>query len=168
MSTNLSVKELLSHLESRIVRHRERSAFHAQHEALHREQREQHDAELDRLSRLHEAFRSSSSEAAELALQDRVLPQAAEEDLAAGSRPQLTRMVTRIVKDKALHERFGTAAMTREVQERYGKWLRRPVRAHRISIILRRLAAQGSIHLARRGRPHWEALYTRERPEREK
>ena len=165
MSTKLSVEELLSHLESRIAHHRERSAFHAGEEALHRERRSFHDAELEQLTQLQDSFQSASGRITELAAQDKVRPRAVEEDLAAGPNPKLSRMVARVIEDKGAQERFGTNAIVEEVQKRYAEWLRKPVRPHRVSIILRRLSEQRRIHQVRKGRPHWEALYSRERPE---
>lgn len=161
----LSVEELLAHLETQIAHHRERSSFHAGQESLHHERRTFHDAELATLTQLHETFKTTSASIAELAARDKVRPRAAEEDLAAGPRPKLSRMVSGVIEDNGPYERFGTSGIVRGVQERYGEWLRKPVRPHRVSIILRRLADRGRIHLVRPGRPHWEALYTRARPE---
>jgi hypothetical protein len=72
--------------------------------------------------------------------------------------------VTLILRDKGAAERFGPVGLSREVNQRFGQRLRRPVTVAQMSIVLRRLQNQGKIHQVRRGRPHWEALYMKESP----
>jgi hypothetical protein len=70
-------------------------------------------------------------------------------------------MVTRVLELKPPSEVFGTIAITKEVNQHYGKRLRRPVVRKLVSIVLRRLHAAGKLRQVREGRPHREALYTR-------
>jgi hypothetical protein len=49
-----------------------------------------------------------------------------------------------------------------EVNRRLGDLLRRPFELRQVSDVLRRFDRLGRIHLVRAGRPHWQALYTRE------
>lgn len=168
MKTNRSVGDILASLEAQAVFHRERAAFHAGHEEHHRGQRSTHESELAEIERRLEAFRAAASEALDFA--DR--PAAAvpeqdlrQKDLGSASRPKLGRMVTLLLEDKGASERFGPVGLAREVNERFGERLRRPVTVPQISIVLRRLHGQGKIHQVRQGRPHWEALYVKEAPE---
>lgn len=168
MKTNRSVGEILASLESQAGFHRERAAFHAGHEEHHRGQRTAHEAELAEIERRLEAFRAAASEALELAERPGAArgpePEVKKKDLGSASRPKLGRMVTLLLEDKGASERFGPVGLAREVNERFGERLRRPVTAPQISIVLRRLEGQGRIHQVRRGRPHWEALYVKEAP----
>jgi hypothetical protein len=167
MKTNRSVGEILASLESQAGFHRERAAFHAGHEEHHKAQRSAHESELAEIERRLEAFRAAASEALELADRPAVAvpqPDVKQKDLGSASRPKLGRMVTLLLQDKGVSERFGPAGLTREVNERFGERLRRPVTVPQISIVLRRLQNQGKIHQVRQGRPHWEALYAKEEP----
>jgi hypothetical protein len=74
-------------------------------------------------------------------------------------------MAELVIGEKGASERFGPVGLTEEVNLRFGERLRRPVKAGQISTVLRRLHRKGRIHLVRKGRPHWEALYVREAPE---
>lgn len=170
MKTNRSIGEVLTSLEAQAAFHREREAFHAGHEALHREQRSAHAAELAEINRRLDAFRTAAAEALDFA--DRrvaaATPQSLkEEDLGSASRPKLTRMVELVIADKGAAERFGPVGLSAEVNQRFGERLRDPVKAGEVSSVLHRLERKGRIHLLRRGRPHWEALYVREAPEDE-
>ena len=165
MKTNRSVGEILKSLETQAAFHRERAAFHAGHEEHHRGQRSTHESELAEIERRLEAFRAAASEALELADRPAVAvpePDVKQKDLGPASRPKLGRMVTLLLEDKGASERFGPVGLAREVNERFGERLRRPVTAPQISIVLRRLQDQGKIHQVRQGRPHWEALYVKE------
>jgi hypothetical protein len=61
MSAKLSVEDVLSTLETRAVFHRDREAFHAQHEEHHREQRTLHAAELAKIQESLESFNLAPS-----------------------------------------------------------------------------------------------------------
>lgn len=168
MKTNRSVGEILGSLEAQAAFHRERAAFHAGHEEHHREQRSTHEAELAEIERRLEAFRAAAAEALDFADRPVAVPvpdqDLKEKDLGSASRPKLGRMVSLLLQDKGASERFGPVGLAREVNERFGERLRRPVTVPQISIVLRRLQSQRKIHQVRRGRPHWEALYVKEAP----
>ncbi len=165
-TTTWSVPAILESLEAQAAVLREREAFHAGHEAHHREKRSAYAAELAEVSRRLEAFRAAAEEAIELAA--RQAPSAAaavkQADLGSASRPKLGRMVGLLVQEKAATEPFGPVGLAREVNGRFAERLRRPVTAGQVSVVLRRLHRQGKIHRARPGRPHWEALYAKEAP----
>ena len=165
MKTNRSVGEILASLETQAAFHRERAAFHAGHEENHRKQRSGHEADLAEIERRLEAFRAAAAEALDFADRPAVAvpePDVKQKDLGSASRPKLGRMVTLLLEDKGASERFGPVGLAREVNERFGERLRRPVIAPQISIVLRRLQDQGKVHQVRPGRPHWEALYVKE------
>lgn len=165
VKTNRSIDEVLASLEAQATFHREREAFHAEHEGSHRERRTVHAAELEEIRRRLAAFRSAAAEAVELA--DRqgaepAVPGLPQDDVGSRSRPRIHRMLESVIADKAADDRFGPVGLTGEVNRRFGPRLRRPVKAGQVSTALRRLERKGIIHLVRKGRPHWEALYARE------
>jgi len=166
MKTNRSIADVLENLEAQAIHHQEREAFHASQETHHREQRSGHAARLEEIRRRLEAFRAAAVEALDLADEPAVRTAASDEvDLGPASRPRLGRMVDLILASKRSNERFGPVTLCEELNRRFGDRLRRPVDAGQISVVLRRLSRLGRIHLVRRGRPHWEALYVREAPE---
>jgi hypothetical protein len=161
-----SVVEILARLDGQIAFHREREAFHAQQEGFHGDQRMAHLQELESLSRHREALGAAVSAAAALVLRPRPMSPGVGEHIGPSGRPKLARMVARVVAERSPTEPFGAAAVTREVQQRYQADLKKPVDSRLVSIELRRLVKRGHLHLARRGRPHAEALYARQRPAR--
>ncbi len=165
MDTTWSVSAVLASLEKQAAVLREREAFHAGHEARHREQRSGYAAELAEIDRRLEAFRAAAAEAIELAARQApaAAPAVKEADLGSASRPKLGRMVALIIQEKEATEHFGPVGLAREVNHRFAERLRRPVRVDQVSIVLRRMLRLGKIHQSRPGRPHWEALYTKER-----
>lgn len=167
MSTNLSVKDVLAKLEAQYAFHQEREAFHAGQETLHREQRALHAGEMETLARNLEAFRTAAEAAAGLASRATVRLPKDEEALDTGRRGLLTRLITRVLEDKEDDERFGILGVTDELNRRFAEMLRPPADPRQVSVVLRRFARLGRIHLVRRGRPHHEALYVRELPARE-
>lgn len=165
MKTNRSIAEVLANLEAQAAFHEEKEAFHAGLEAQHREQRSGHASRLEEIRRRLEAFRAAASEALDFADEPAVRAAAREEvDLGPASRPKLGRMVKLVVDSKGPGERFGPVTLAAEVNEHFGDRLRRPFDAGQVSVVLRRMSRMGKIHLVRRGRPHWEALYARELP----
>ncbi len=160
-----SVVEILARLDGQIAYHGEREAFHARQEEHHQEQRTAHAGELEKLRRHREALGAAVAAAAALAHQPWPSTPGVGEHIGPSGRPKLARMVARVVAERSPTEPFGTAAVTREVQQRYQADLKKkPVDARLVSIELRRLVKRGLLHLARRGRPHAEALYVRQRP----
>jgi hypothetical protein len=161
----VGIQDVLSALGAEISQHREREAFHAAQEVVHREERARHAAELERLTKLQETLSEAAGAALEIAR--RRLPAHADiEDLGSKSRPRLTRMVEKVVEEKKPDEPFGPMAVAREVTRRFGDRMRKPVDSRLVSIALRRLHERGQIQQVRPGRPHSEALYVRtgERP----
>jgi hypothetical protein len=160
-----SVVELLARLDGQLAYHRERETFHSQQEGFHREQRAVHAGELEVLQKHREGLGAAVAAAAALARRPRPLASAGVgEHIGASGRPKLARMVALIVTERSPTEPFGAAAVTREVQQRYQADLKKPVDPRLVSIELRRMVKRGLLHVARRGRPHAEALYVRQRP----
>ena len=162
MGTELSLQQILANLEARIAFHREREAIAARQEAVFREQRAAHAAELEALTRNLETLKGAAATAVELA--NRPTPPSAPflgPDPDAGRRLKLPRMVARVLEAMPSAEPFGTAAVTAEVNRRYRERLRRPVAARMVSIVLRRMLDAGTLRSVREGRPHHEALYAR-------
>lgn len=165
MSEGRSIAEVLSSLEAQAAFHREREAFHAAEVALHEERRSVHAAELAEIARRLEQFRAAAGEALDFA--DRAVPVPVpvpeEADFGPASRPDVSRLVELMLQGKGARERFGPATLTKEINLRFRDRLRRPVSGGQISVLLRRLSEKGRIHLVRPGRPHWEALYVKEK-----
>lgn len=161
MKANLSVKDILARLEAQHAIHQEREAFHAAEEARHREQREIHAAERETLARSLEAFRATAEAAAALAQKSGVRMPADDDDLDTGRRGLLTRLVGRVVDEKAEGERFGALALAEEVNRLFADRLSGPADVRQVSGVLRRLAAAGRIREVRHGRPRHEALFER-------
>lgn len=165
MSTELTIGEILANLEARISFHREQEALHARQEAQHREQREMHAGELETLTRHYEAFKSTAGLAADLARPPAAHPGAAaaqaEADPEPGRRPRASRLVAKIIEEKRDGESFGARAIAREVNQRFGHRLKRPLDVRVASVILRRLRDARHIHLVQEGKAFHEALYAR-------
>jgi len=162
-----SIEEVLASLEAQAAFYREREAFHAGHEAHHREKRSAYAAELAEINRRLEAFRASAVEAVDFAARQVAppSPDLKQMDLGSASRPKIGRMVALLLQGKGGGDRFGPAGVAREVNQRFGERLRKPATVAQVSIILRRMCRLGKIHLVRRGRPRWESLYVKEAPQ---
>lgn len=161
------MEAIVADLEKQIAHHREREAFHAEQSVHHGERQAQHAAELATLTATLDAFRTSAAKAAELAARGIVTPAPSSQETLAnqamdiGLKPSMTRMVQRVIESRPPDEAFGVSSVTAEIKRRYGQRLRRPVQPKLVSIVLRRLAADGRLRTVREGRPHHEALYSR-------
>ncbi len=164
MTTDVSLSSVLSKMEAQIAVCQEREAFHGQQEIHHREQRALYAAELEALERSLETLRAAAAAALELTggpSASAVLVEAPAPDPDPGRKPRLSRMVELIIESWPAGKPFGTAAVTDEVNRRYGPRLRRAVEPKMVSMHLRRLLAAGRLNAVRGGRPHHEALYSR-------
>jgi hypothetical protein len=162
MTTELSLQQMLANLEAQIDLHREREAHHAREEALHREQRAVHVAELEALTRHHEALKSSVEAAAPLAVRH-VPPQPKEpprETLPAGKSVIWSRLVERVVAEIPAGKAFSPANVTAAVNRRF-QGLPKEANSRVTSTILRRMAAAGEIRMVRKGTSHREGSYVR-------
>jgi len=163
MRSNRTIAEIVASLESQLAFYREKEELHAKHEAFHREQRTLYGAEREKIERNLEAFGSAAESALDLA--EKTLTRASHDDegadLGSALSPKLGKMVELILADKGPDERFGPVGLAADVNRRFGDRLRRPVNAGQISVVLRRMERLQRIHLVRKGRPHWEALYGR-------
>jgi hypothetical protein len=163
MRSNRTISEVVASLESQLAFYREKEDLHAKHEALHREQRTLYGTEREKIERNLEAFGAAAASALDLAEKTLARPAGDEEgaDLGSASNPRLGKMVELILAEKGQDERFGPVGLAAEVNRRFGNRLRRQVNARQISVVLRRMERLRRIHLVRKGRPHWEALYSR-------
>ena len=164
MTLPMSLEKLLAQLEKQLAEHRKREAFHSEQESTHRGQREHHAREGARIAQTVDSLRSSLTAALGL-VAPTLSAESRDEDLDTGHVRILTRLLNRVIEGKGDQERFGPTEMTAEVNRRFAKLLRRPVQTRHVSLALRRQARRGRIHQVRRGRPHHEALYVRERPD---
>jgi hypothetical protein len=167
MSAKLSVEEVLSTLEARAVFHRDREAFHAGQETHHREQRSLHATELAKVQESLDSFRAAVPTALEIAregmrpVEEAVPVPDPQEDIAASGRTPESRRIRRVATSWDPQEPFGPTAVAREVNRRYRGQLEKPVNVRAASIVLRRMHAEGRLHLVRPGKAFHEALYRR-------
>ena len=160
-----SIPEVVASLEAQAAHHREREAYYAAQVAFHQEHQTRHAAELELITRRLEEFRAIASAAVDLAA--RVQPRAGEippdVDFGPASRPRLFRMVQVVLEELSPTAAFGAGWVTQEINRRWGEKLRRQVDVHQIADTLRRMHRMGRLRQVRRGRPHHEARYVRER-----
>ena len=163
MSSKLSVEEVLTNLEERAAHHRDQEAFHAQQEVHHREQRAVHAAELQKVLESLEAFRTVAASAVDLAqpVPKPAPPPPAEPKLPPPGKKFVSGLLRLVVAE--LSEPFGPKAVAKEINRRFRSHLEAPVGSRTASDILRRLAAEGELHLVREGLPFHEAQYRRRR-----
>ena len=69
--------------------------------------------------------------------------------------------LARVVATKALSETFGATSITSEINQRYGKKLRRPADSRTVATALRRMAAAARILQIEKGRGPREGVYSR-------
>lgn len=136
----LSVPEIIASLENQVAVHREQEARHAEREAFHREQRLGHAAELEALTRRLDDFRTAATAAMDLAVRDSTAAPAApaEEDYGPASRPNLAKMVRRVLTDLGPNHHVGPSWIAFEINRRFGDRLRRQVSERQVSAILDR------------------------------
>ena len=166
MSSELSVAQVLASLEAQRAFHKEREEYHAQQEVYHREQRAVHAAEYENVNQHYEAFSATAGGAAEVAARAiAATPQKAEPapaPPAAPPTPKLpSRLVARLVREKADGEAFTASQVAAEVNRRYRSELRKLLDTRVASTCLRRLLADRKVRRAEQGTAHHQAVYTR-------
>jgi hypothetical protein len=161
MNTSLSIAQVLVDLETQIGHLESQRAFHAQHEASHREQRELYAAELARVRERYDAFKSAATAAGEVVNRE-VASAAQQAEADARLRiSTLSKLILHVVEAKPEHETLGATSVSQEVNARFGKRLRRPLDPRTASVTLRRMEADGRIQLVEKGRAFHEAVYVR-------
>lgn len=165
MSSELSVTQILANLEAQMAFHRDKEKHHAEQEALHGEQRAVHAAELETVTKHYEAFRAAAGEAVERVARN-VIPAPAPPPRVEPPQPPLkptlpSRLVARLVKVLPAGEELAPSRVAREVNRRYAAELRKPMDSRLASAALRRLMADGTLQLVRKGTAHHEAVYMR-------
>ncbi|HVG09089.1 MAG TPA: hypothetical protein VNM67_15395 [Thermoanaerobaculia bacterium] len=163
MKVGMPPERLLAELDKQLAYHREREAFHAEQESAHRDQRESHAQEAAKIAQTADSLRASLTTALGLVAPS-LAAEARDKDMDTGLERILSRLVNRVIEGKSGDERFGAVAVAEEVNRRFIDILRRPATQRQVALTLRRQARRGRIHQVRRGKPHYEALYVRERP----
>ena len=164
MQQDISVLRLLNELEERVAQYEKQEVLHAEQEVFHREQRAVCAAELVVARERLAAFRAAAEAAGEFVARTQVRRpevQVVEDDLPPGEPVKVSRLAARVVESKAPGETFGGSSITREINQRYGKRLRKPARVRTVATALRRMAAAGRIRQLQEGRAYHEGLYTR-------
>jgi hypothetical protein len=166
MDSKTSVTEMLSRLEAQIAHNTEREAFHAGHEAFHRDQRSSYAEELERLTRTRDSLKAAAEAANELIA--RVQPQAPAAPQPPqmpdmGKRLRLARLIETVLERKAPQERFGPKTIAAEVNQAFGGRLKRRFSPRQASVALAWLARSGKIVRHEKGKPFRESQYARRR-----
>jgi hypothetical protein len=161
MASERSFENIFAWLDAQIAHDRERETFHAQQEVFHREQRALFAAELEKLTAIRDSFKTAADAARDLASRAKALPPPAPSPDIGRRKPSLTKMVARILEVRPAGEVFGPRFITWEINRHYGERLQRPVAVKLVSIILRRMAADGRVRSVRPGKAHQEAHYTK-------
>lgn len=172
MNAKLSVEDVMALLEQRAVYHREQEALHAQQEAHHREQRALHVAELEKVTQSLETFRATAPVAVDLARELTALTGARaaageEAQVPPPGRLMVSQMLRQVAESPSLPEPFNADAVAAEANRRFAGHLRRSISPRTASDVLRRMLAEGRLHLARKGKAFTQAQYRR-RPQRQK
>lgn len=161
MGYEKSVARLMDEIEARVAHHERQEAYHAEQEVFHREERARHAAELEAARTRLTRFKEAAEAVVEITSRTRIPTAPQEDDLPPGASLRISQLAARIVATKGPDETFGGAAIAREINQRYGKKLRRPVQARNVAAALRRMAAAGRLRQLQEGRAHHEALYMR-------
>jgi hypothetical protein len=156
MSSDLSVAQMLADLEAQVGHLEGQEAFHAQQEVFHREQRALRAGELTMIRERYEAFRTAAAAAGEVVRRLKV--EGADETAPPAT---ISKMIGRILDAKAAGEKVTPSAMAQEVNETFGKRLRRPVSGRTVSVALSRMADLGRLQLVRKGKAFHEAIYAK-------
>lgn len=161
MPPEMSVSRLLAELEELVSHHERKEKHHAEQEIYHRDKRAEHTAALETARGRLEAYRTAAEAAGELVARSQIRPAAPEDDLPPGEPVLVSRLAARVIAKRDPAEAFGATVITHEINQRYGKRLRRPASARTVATILRRMAADGRIVQIQKGRGHHEGVYSR-------
>ena len=169
MGSNLSIAAALARMEAKIAHHKAQHehhaaqvAHHAAQLALHGEQEALHEAEHRKAIEVYESFKAASVSVGEMIVNIQPgAPHWLPEDIEIGKWRWLSKLMSRLIESKAPDEVFGPSTLIREIRERWGAKLRRPIDPRSVSTTLHRWAASGRINLVRNGRSYHESLYTR-------
>ena len=166
MASNLSIAETLAHLETKIVHHRGQHEHHTKQETFHAEQKVVHEAELAKAVEQFQLLKAASEAIGDVVMEVKpsvpALPPLPEEvDTSHGK--WLSRLVKRLLENKAPNETFSAATLAEEIRGRWGSKLRKQADPRTIAVTLRRWALEGKLHQIREGRAYHEALYMRQR-----
>ncbi len=163
MRPEMSVSRLLDELEAVVKHHEKQEAHHAEREVFHREQRAAHAAQLETARERLAAYRSAAEAAGDLLASTQIPAAAPEDDLPPGEPVIVSRLAARVIATKAPTETFGGLSLTREINRRYSKRLRRPASPRTVATALRRMAAAGRIVEIEKGRGGKGGVYSRKK-----
>lgn len=157
MKGQLSIAETLSRLEAQIALHRDKRAFHAEQKIHHQNEETRHAAELERLSQHYAMFKEAAS-GVEAALPPAPPPvEKSLDDSDLGDQPKISRALGRVVASWPAGVPFGASAVAGAVNHRFAGKL--SLSARDAASYLRRRSLDGSLQVAREGKPFHETLY---------
>jgi hypothetical protein len=166
VSSRLSIEDVLAKLEKEMAFHKEQADHHAEREAFHRDQRASHTAEYESVAKHYEAFKSTAGAAADIAARvaaaEPPKPPPPPPQPAAPVTPQPPhKLVARLVKELPAGETYTPAKIAAEVNRRYPRELKKPLKTPAVSTILRRMAESRRLRLVQPGGAHQQAVYTK-------
>jgi hypothetical protein len=164
MNRNVSIHDVLARLEARVAHLSQQVELHSRQEAIHREQKEQSAAELEKVSQHLAEFRRTAGSVLEMAGLESPPATASDDGPDLGGKPMLSRLISAVIADQRGDEPFNATRLAREIDRRFGKKLGRRVNPRSVASQLRRLSQRGKIHQIQKGQAHREAVFTRERP----
>jgi hypothetical protein len=166
MSSNLSVAEMLAHLQGKIAYHKEQQEVHAKQEAVHAAQRALHEAEHRKAVERFEALQAASAAAGELLVDAKPSgprPAAFPEGVKSGGWRWIAQLMDRVIETKDPGEVFSASTLIDEIYKLWGSKLRHDIDPRSAQVTLRRWAKDGLLEVVREGRSHHESQYTRPR-----
>ena len=84
-----------------------------------------------------------------------------ESDPDGGRRPTVAKLILRLVSSKTAEETFTPSSVAEEINRRFAAKMGRSFDSRGVSVYLRRLLAEGSLRLVRKGGAANEAAYAR-------
>jgi len=164
MSSNLSVAEMLAHLQKKIAYHKEQQDAHAKQEAAFAEKRALHEAEHRKAVERFEALSAASSAAGELLVDIKpAASRSAAEEVRIGGWHWIAKLLEREIETKEPGEVFGATALIDEINKLWGSKLRHEIDLRSAQGALRRWARKGRLDVVRAGTSHHESLYQKPR-----
>jgi hypothetical protein len=160
MSKDPSLGEMLADLERRVAFHRQQEALHLQQESHHREERTRHAAALEQAAQQLDTLKAAASGAQALLREAAPLPDTPpRQDVETEAPRLLSRMVALVVRDWTEEGPFAAAAVSAELNRRFGRRLKKPATVVTVRKYLLRLSQRGVIRAVRTGLPYAESLF---------
>lgn len=155
------MQEVLSQLRSRIGSLRLRETHHAQHAAYHLGEQKKYAEQLAELEAHYEALTHAASAALEIVETNAVPAPLAAVRYSPDKRINIRKLVVSALEWLMPGEPFSATFLARHLNQSLHGTGHPAVTIPQVATVLRRLAGERRVQLARAGKPHHEALYAR-------